>query len=244
MKGATTDRSRRLRFGLSVPLLVPCLVAAGALALLLGCGGDSPEPDASGPATEETNGGGSAESAFLKCDTGGECTDAPPECEKSSSCIAVNCGAESGGCVPAIGKGRGGLFGTRDSLRLCFDLQVVQTNQKPSTSDPSQTTNGAAETGTTDTDESDTTDTEEAETTDTEEAETATTTNSSTGAETVEGDTTAECSGPSFPVSGIDPATIEDKLSSSSDGQVVWSQEDISLLGKIVDGEFRVSSEH
>jgi hypothetical protein len=120
------------------------------------------------------------------------------------------------------------LFGTPGGLRLCFDLEVVQTSQQPSTSGQSQTTSGGAEKETTETTGTGTTETKGAQTT----------TTTSTSAGTV--DTTVKCSGPSFPVSGIDPATIEDKLHSSSDGQVVWTQEELSLRGKIVGGEFRV----
>jgi hypothetical protein len=244
----TSGKSRRLHLQLSVSSLVLCLATAGGVALP-GCGGDEPDSAANGlnstttneaMTTAETNGGNSADSVLLKCDKNGDCADAPDECEESKECLAVNCGQESGGCVPAIGKNGVGLFGTHDSLRLCFHVEVVQTDREPSTSGQSQTattqaTTTAAETDTTEPTQTDTT------TTETTGPETPDATNTTTSAATNQ--TTAKCSGPSFPLSGIDRTKIEDKLQISSDGRIVWSQEEISLRGKIVNGEFRVTGQ-
>jgi hypothetical protein len=200
-----------------VPRLVTYLVAASALALCAACGGDD---------TDDTDASGGATAVLLTCDESGDCVEAPSGCEKSRECLEANCapksggceleaaGAESGGLIPA--RGRWGIVGLDDRFRFCFGLKIVEVSQEPSTADPLPTTSGAVETGTT---EIDTT-------------------------ATVDSGKTARCTGPSYPIKGLDLTSIKDKLTTSSDGQVSWLEEEISLRAKFVNGEFKVTDEH
>ncbi len=181
-----------------VKTLLTCLLAAGALALLAGCGGGS-DDTSDGPIGEA-----SQEALFLSCDESGECVEAPPECVEDEECIEPLCGANSGGCLPAIRPG-GGILWQGDQARLCFELEVLE----DPTNAPGPATSVATDAGDTDTGGTD-------------------------------GGTTAECAGTSYPVEGLDLATFEGDVETSSDGQVTWTQEELSLLGTFVDGEFQV----
>lgn len=56
-------------------------------------------------------------------------------------------------------------------------------------------------------------------------------------------DRTVECVGPSLRLDGLDLSDVPVRLETSTDGSVMWSEEEIRVAGEVVDGVFQVTAQ-
>jgi hypothetical protein len=208
-------RPQHARFALPVLIALVVVIAAG----LAACGGEPEEesarPEPGKPQTSHAIGN------VERCEDGDACEELTAECLGQRECLEEKC-SESGGCNAVML-----FFDEGDGLRACLDLRVeesVAAAEEP----PSETT------------ETDPVATDALETV--EETVTAAEEEEGEGDEADEAvKVSVDCRGPSFRVDGLEREEIQDKLETSEDGTVVWTEESIKLKGEIEDGVFRVT---